>query len=166
MADEPFDVEIDDYEGIDIIGTTSRELFKGAVRAQRLWRENLRSAGWKNTGEAINDVTVEPKQPGELEYVTGGDVIQLLIAEEGRAPDSAPPPFDAIARWAREKGLQPEEGQTFEEMVEAIRWSIAKNGIEAFHPARDAAREVEMDLPDNVRQALIEEIEQQEADSL
>lgn len=169
MSGDEFSVDFDGYEGIDVIGATREELEKQAVRVQATWRENLRKGQgaegshggpYVNTGEALNDITYEFR--GALEVTVGGDVVQLAVAEFGRAPGS-PPPFDAIATWAREKGLTPEDG-SFRDMVDAIRWSIAEHGLEPFAPATDAANQHRGDLAQHINNRLDEELQQQAAD--
>lgn len=162
---DSFSVDFEPYEGLPIREISQDELEKQAIRVQATWRKNLRKGQgaegshggpYVNTGEAVNDVVYE--FTGDLEVRIGGDVIQLAVAEFGRAPGS-PPPFDAIERWAREKGLQPEEG-SFDEMVDAIRWSIAKHGLEPFAPATGAANSHRGELPQRINARLQEELEQ------
>lgn len=179
MTDD-FDVDVEPYEGLDIHRITSEELFKFSLRARDAWVDNLldgkgaagahgehRKGGpapapYKNTGEATNDVTVEPQSEGALEYIVGGDVVQLAVAEFGRRPGAPPPPFDPIATWAREKGLEPEEGQSFESMVDAIRFAIAARGLHGFAPGRAAAREYDSDrLAEQVNDRIQRELEDQ-----
>jgi hypothetical protein len=176
MPDD-FSVDTRVYEGLvddgtDLVGIASEEAFKAAIRTQRKWRENLddgvgasgnHGRSYRNTGEAIGDVTVTPSEEGASEYTVGGDVVQLAVAEFGRVPTpGSPPPFEAIADWARERGLNPEDGQTFEEMVDAIRWSIADNGLEGFAPGRLAAKEVGPTYKENVEERINRIIEEQE----
>lgn len=179
---ESFGVDISAYEGIEVERIAREETFKAAVRTQNQWRENLdkgkgalgrhgryRESGtsdtqFRNTGEAVNDITVTPAEPS-LEHFVGGDVIQLAIAEFGRVPSpNSPPPYQAIADWAREKGLQPDQGETFEEMVDAIRWAIADRGIPGFAPARLAAQQVGPEFEENTIRRLNEEIGEQSGD--
>lgn len=177
MPEEPFSVDISEYEGLvdddaDLEQIASEEAFKAAIRTQRVWRKNLDEGkgavgshprSYRNTGEAAGDITIEPQSEGATEYRVGGDVVQLAVAEFGRVPTpGSPPPFDAIADWARERGLRPEEGQSFEEMVDAIRWSIADNGLEPFAPGRLAAQEVGPTYEENVRERIEQLIEEQE----
>lgn len=179
MADD-FDVDVEPYKGLDVERIASEELFKHSLKARDQWVDNLlkgqgaegahgehRDSGpapaqYKNTGEATNDVTVDPQGEGSLEYIVGGDVIQLAIAEFGRSPNAPPPPFEPIATWAREKGLEPDDGQTFEDMVDAIRFAIGSRGLHGFAPGRAAARKYDSDvLADRVDQRFAEELDKQ-----
>lgn len=168
-GDDAFSIDFEPYDGIDVVGITREELEKQAIRVQATWRDNLRKGQgaegshggpYVNTGEAVNDVVYE--FTGALEVRIGGDVVQLAVAEFGRAPGS-PPPYDAIARWAREKGLQPDDG-SFSDMVDAIRWAIAEHGLEPFAPATGAANQHRGELPDRLNARLDEELEQQATD--
>jgi len=172
-----YSVDINEYEGIIEGGKrlqqiAREEAFKAAVRTQRAWRENLdRGEGavgshprsYRNTGEAAGDITVAPADPeGSDEFRVGGDAVQLAVAEFGRVPTpGSPPPFEAIADWARERGVSPDDG-TFEEMVDAIRWAIADEGLEPFGPGRLAAQEVGPTYQKNVEERINNIIEGQE----
>lgn len=149
------DVEVDPYEGLDFQEIANQELQKAAIRTQEYWRDNLRDYGWVDRGEAVNDVAVV--KVDDTTYKIGGDVIQLAIAEFGRAPGEMPPKED-ISEWARRKGLQPNEGQDWDGMVYAIRKSIAEDGIEGFSPGRRAAKKaskkVERDVSDHIDREL------------
>lgn len=169
MAGDAFSVDFEPYEGLPIGEITREELEKQAIRVQATWRENLRKGSgaegshggpYVNTGEALNDIVYE--FTGALEVRVGGDVVQLAVAEFGRAPGS-PPPYDAIERWAREKGLQPEDG-SFRDMVDAIRWAIAEHGLEPFAPAQAAANKHRGELPDRLNARLDDELEQHATD--
>lgn len=166
-----FEIEVGTYDGIDVEKIASEELFKASLRAQEHWRKNLHEGQgalgshghpYEFTGESQNDITISPQTEGALEYVVGGDVVQLAVAEFGRAPGS-PPPRDAIATWARLKGLVPREGETFDEMVAGLRWHIAKHGLKAFAPAQLAADTVNLDLEERIR-ARIEAAQNHAAD--
>lgn len=168
MGIDEFDIDVSEYEGVDIERIASEEAFRAAINTQNEWRDNLDqgvgAAGshgrqYRNTGEAINDITISPQSEGASEYLVGGDVVQLAVAEWGAVFDG-PPPFEPIADWAGEKGLNPEEGQTFEEMVNAIRWGIAEHGLEGFAPGRAAAKEVGPTYEENVIERLNEQIEE------
>lgn len=50
---------------------------------------------------------------------------------EGTDYDDAPPPLDPILRWAKAK-ITPDEGSTFLEAAQAIRWNIFHDGHETF----------------------------------
>lgn len=177
-AREAYSVDINEYEGIsdddgkDLQRIAREEAYKAAIRTQREWRKNLdRGEGavgshprsYRNTGEAAGDITVVPESPdGGDVFEVGGDVVQLAVAEFGRVPTpGSPPPFEAIADWARERGLSPDEG-TFEEMVDAIRFSIADDGLEPFGPGRLAAQKVGPEYEKNVTERLNSIIEEQE----
>lgn len=167
---DPYSVDISEYHGIEddqgrsIEQIASNEAFKAAVRTQRVWRKNLASGdgavgshprAYRNTGEAVGDITVSPAEEGATEYRVGGDVVQLAVAEFGRVPTpGSPPPFEAIADWARERNINPEGNETFEEMVDAIRWSIADNGLEPFAPGKLAAQEVGPEYERNVTERI------------
>jgi len=180
MPRESLSVQTDTYEGItDDVGKSleqiaREEAFKAAVRTQRAWRENLEQGkgavgshprAYRNTGEAVGDITVTPADPEESnEFRVGGDVVQLAVAEFGRVPTpGSPPPFEAIADWARERGLSPDEG-TFEEMVDAIRWSIADEGLEPFGPGRLAAQQEGPKYEERATERINNIIDSQETD--
>lgn len=175
---DPFDTDVSPYDGLDVERIADEELEKHSTKARDAWVDNLRagegesgqhgehrSSGpvgtpYVNTGETQNDVAVE--QTGHLEYLVGGDVVQLAVAEFGRQPGEAPPPFDAIARWANEKGLTPGPDMSFEEMVDAVRFAIARRGLHGFAPGRAAAREYDSDaLADRVDRRFERELEDQ-----
>lgn len=163
MSKDEVEVEFDAPEPIDFERLAREELEKHAIRVQASWRENLSNGEgaegshggeYRNTGEAINDLTFEFS--GDLEVTVGGDVIQLAVAEFGRAPGSVPP-REPIERWAREKGLQPEDGD-FDSMVDAIRFSIGENGLEPFAPGTAAALEHRGELEQNLSDRISDEI--------
>lgn len=177
MPTDSYGVDIKEYEGLVEDGSELREIaseeaFKAAVRTQKAWRNNLdegRGAvgthprSYRNTGEAVGDVTVTPESEGADEYKVGGDVVQLAVAEFGRVPTpDSPPPFEAIADWARERGIRPEDGQTFEQMVDGIRWSIADDGLPPFGPGRLAAQQEGPKYQENAEERIERIIEEQE----
>lgn len=177
MPGEAYSVEIDEYEGLvdgdkGIDQIASEEAFKAAIDTQKAWRDNLdRGRGaigthpraYRNTGEAIGSITVEPKREGEELYIVGSSKVQVAVAEDGRVPTpGSPPPFDAISDWARERGLNPDEGQTWMEMVNAIRWSIAEEGLPPFGPGRLAAHEVGSKYSERVETRIENLIDEQE----
>lgn len=171
MGVDEFNIDVTEYEGIDVDRIAREEAFKAAVRTQNEWRDNLdqgtgatgsHGRSYRNTGEAINSVVVSPQSDDASEYVVGGDVVQLAVAEFGRVPTpNSPPPFDAIADWARERGLQPDGDQSFASMVDAIRWSIARNGLDGFAPGRLAAKEVGPTYRESVIERINDEIDRQ-----
>lgn len=138
-----YEISVGRLPEIDYSRLISEGLWISAERLRQQWQDNLEEGKgavgdhgrpYVGTSEALNDVTVDPAMPGSFSYLIGGDVIQLAIAEFGRAPGSSPPPTDAIAQWAREAQLVPHEGETFDQMVESIRWAVAKRGLPAFAP--------------------------------
>ena len=163
---DPYDVDVNGYDGIDFEQAAREALEEVAIKTQNQWVENLeRGEGadgvhggpYVNTGEAVNDLTVE--WVGPLSVVVGGDVVQLAVAEDGRVPTpGSPPPFEPIADWAREKGLEPDDGQSFEDMVDAIRFSIADEGLEGFAPGQAAVNEVGGELEERPREKVDEQI--------
>lgn len=188
MPEDHFDVDVSAYEGIDILGITSRNLEAAAKDAQAKWQDNLtrghgvvpaRTSGGKrnpsyvNTGEARSDITVTPQASGALKYLTGGDVIQLAVAETGRRKTPGrPPPWAAIAEWAKEVQLVPnlylsptEAPAEDREVINAVRWSIAERGLQGFAPGHAAGvaaahalrRRLVRDLKDAVREAGVQD---------
>lgn len=161
---DAFELEAEAYDGIPVLQITTEELFKVATRAMNTWRDNLRrgegangSHGrpYKNTGEAINDVTVQPPREGELEYKVGGDVVQLAIAEFGRSPGTFPPP-EPIEDWMREQ-LGIKDPDPF-----PVQRHIKEEGIDGFAPGRGAANEHRGELSERVSSRLDEALDQQE----
>lgn len=161
-------VDFKKYPDLDIRTYVAEELFKSAVKCHAKWQNNLlrgegatgsRGQPWKDMGEAINQLTVEPKSPEHLSYEVGGDVVQLAIAEFGRAPNSKMPPHEPIADWCRRKGITPHEGQSFDNMVFNIRRKIAIEGIQGFAPGRKSALEVRAELPTNLENRFKKEID-------
>jgi len=156
MSTNEFSIEVEEYEGIPVLDIASEELFKHATRVMNTWRDNLRSgtgaqgnhgSPWVNTGEAANDVTIDPPREGALEYVVGGDVIQLAVAETGRTPGKFPPP-EPIRDWMREQlGISDPDPYP-------IQRKIAEEGIEGFAPARGAHNEHRGELSENVADRL------------
>ena len=127
----------------DIEKIVSEELFKAAVKTQDAWRDNLQEGigatgehgrPYVYTGESINRTNVYPELPGYDVYEVIGDTEQHFIAEFGREPSDTLPPYEPISTWARIKGLEPYEGQTWDAMVMNIRRHIATNGLKAFAP--------------------------------
>jgi hypothetical protein len=151
VPEEAFAIDVREYEGIPVLQIASEELYKTAIRTKNTWRENIRNgrgaAGnhgspYVNTGEAATDVTIEPKAEGALEYTIGGDVVQLAVAEYGRAPGSMPPP-EPISRWMREA-----LGETDPDPW-PIQKHIEENGLEPFKPGLAAYHEHAPELSEN-----------------
>jgi len=156
------------YKGIDFCKIIKEEFFSSAIRVRSRWQDNLtrgvgatgnRGKAWKDTGQAISDVTVEPQSPTEFSYEVGGDVIQLAVAEFGRSAGARIPPFQPISEWARRKGLTPRDGDTWEQMVNKIRWGIQRHGIQGFAPGRLSAMVERRKLPDRIEKRIQQEVE-------
>jgi len=134
------------------------EIFEQAIQFQRKWRNNLRDAGWVNTGEAVNDITVEPPREGSDSYRIGGDVVQLLISEFGRRPGAKAPPPGPLGEWVNEQAGLPSKGDdNFDNVVYLIGQSIAENGIEPVRGGRNAWKEMEDLYEDSVEAELGDE---------
>lgn len=127
----------------DIERIVSEELFKAAVRTQNAWKENLQQGKgaegdhgrpYVGTGEAINRTTVYPEHPGADVYEIVGETVQHVIAEFGRTPGAKMPPAEPIARWAKEAGVVPRDGETWEGMIFTLRRHIAEHGLRGFAP--------------------------------
>lgn len=160
MSRTSYEIKIS-YKGLpDYRQIVSEELWKAAERTRQQYQENLEAgkgaAGshgrpYVGTGEAIARTTVYPELPGADEYVVKGETIQHLIAEFGRTPGSKMPPQAPIDRWAREAGLTPREGETWDDMILNIRRHIAAHGLRGFAPAQLAADIVAPTLERNIR---------------
>jgi len=155
---------IPDYRQI-----VSEELWKAAVRTQNAWRENL-DAGigatgshgrpYVGTGEAIARTTVFPELPGADEYIVAGETVQHLIAEFGRTPGSKMPPQAPIDRWAREAGLTPREGETWDDMILNIRRHIAAHGLKGFAPGLLAMQTIAPTVEESIKARFKRELEE------
>ncbi len=126
----------------------SEELLKAAIRCENQYKENLETgqgaAGshgrpYVGTSEAINTVTLYPQTPGADLYTVEGPLVQHAVAEFGRAPGKRMPPPEPISRWAKEAGLVPREGETWDDMILNIRRHIGAHGLRAFAPMQLAA---------------------------
>lgn len=144
-----YEVQAQSYKGIDIKGIAEEELFKAAIKGLNAWKDNLSTGSgakgsrkpWVNTGEARADLAINPATPKSLNYTVGGDVVQLFIAEFGRAPNNTMPPLKAIEDWVAEKGIAARGDAEFAGVVYAIRAGIAKNGIKPFAPGLKAGHD-------------------------
>jgi len=144
-------------------------VFKAAVRGMNGWKDNLDSGlgatgshggPYRDRGGAHSDVTMQPQGPGSLEYVVGGDVIQLAIAEFGRVPTPGKlPPFGPIAGWVERKGIAKRGDKFFYAIVNKIRSNIAENGLEGFAPGQKAGVESNLQAKKEFREATKKAIE-------
>jgi len=126
----------------------SEELLKGAIRCENQYKNNLDTGEgalgshgrpYVGTGEAIATVTLYPQTPGADLYTVEGPLVQHAIAEFGREPGKKMPPKAPIEQWAKEAGLVPREGETWDDMILNIRRHIAAHGLRAFAPMQLAA---------------------------
>ena len=163
------DVETETYDGIDIEGSSQEALFETAVEAKDRYADNVQTGkgengshpgGYVDRGEAINSITISPQSDNASEYRVGGDEIQLLIAEYGRAPNNTMPPHDDISEWANRNGLVPNDGQTWDDMIFGIRKKIAEDGIQGFAPAQLTANQ----MRGRLKERAVEKINQDIAD--
>lgn len=164
-----YDIEVT-FRGIpDYRQIVSEELWKAAVRTQQQYQENLEKGlgadgshgrPYVGTGEAIARTTVSPELPGADEYLVKGETMQHVIAEYGREPGKRMPPPEPIERWAREAGLVPREGETWDSMIFALRQHVAVHGLKGFAPAQLAVDLISPTLDGNIR-ARIAELERQ-----
>jgi len=145
--------EFQELDDVPIQQIARDEVFRASVNTQNLWKQILDDYGWRNDGEAINDITIDPQAEGAESYTVGGDVVQLLIAEYGRRPGAAMPPHEPIADWVHEQSSMPNKGEittmnfgdgpqevSFDSFVFIVRRSIAENGIRAIGAGREAFR--------------------------
>ena len=167
MSRTSYEIKVS-YKGLpDYRQIVSEELWKAAERTRQQYQENLEKGlgaegshgrPYVGTGEAIARTTVSPELPGADEYLVKGETIQHVIAEVGRTPGKKMPPQAPIDRWAREAGLTPREGETWDDMILSIRRHIAAHGLRGFAPAQLAADIVAPTLERNV-QARFRELE-------
>ena len=165
MSRTSYEIKVS-YKGLpDYRQIVSEELWKAAERTRQQYQENLEKGlgadgahgrPYVGTGEAIARTTVWPELPGADEYVVKGETIQHVIAECGRTPGKKMPPPEPIDRWAREAGLVPREGETWDDMILNIRRHIAVHGLKGFAPAQLAADIVAPTLERNIQSRLRE----------
>ena len=153
----------------DIERIVSEELFKAAVRTQNAWRENLQQGKWAEgdhgrpyvgTGEAINRTNLYPEHPGADVYEIVGETVQHVIAEFGRTPGSKMPPAEPIARWAKEAGVVPRDGETWEGMIFTLRRHIAEHGLKGFAPGLLAMQTVAPTVEESIKARFKRELEE------
>jgi len=107
-----WDVDIEEYGGIDLEQITDDALDATAVDVQTNWQDNMAEADYRNTGDTINSITIET--PQQFVRLIGSDRIAALIGELGRAPGTGHPPPDAIGDWVNEQSGLPDRGETVE----------------------------------------------------
>lgn len=156
MAKKSFRIESKIYGGLNLVQKTQDMLFETAVGAMEDWRKNLddgvgetgsHKGSYRDTGEAVNDVTISPQSEGAMAYAVGGDTIQLAIAEFGRvATPGKLPPFRPIAEWAKRKGIVSPGEDGYYPIINAIRKKIADNGLAGFAPGLKAANKNNAEL--------------------
>lgn len=148
----------DPYKGIDFEKITKQELKKTAIRLQNDWRDDLRSVGYVNTGEGVNSITPDFSRLDNYIVSVGSDKIQIVISEYGRRAGATPPPFKPISRWAREKGLQPRNNQSWRSMVFAICQSIGEEGLPEYGFGRKNHRKHGKEFTKNLQARIDEEL--------
>jgi len=171
MAGDPFDVDIDEYEGLDLVEATEDALNAVATDVQNNWMDNMDDAGYRTTGEAIRSISIEA--PDQFVRLIGSDKIQVLIGEFGRAPGAGHPPPDDLGDWVHEKSGLPNRGGsvewdfgegpvevTFDQAVYLIGRAIDENGLEAHHFGERAARDAR-DLDTEVARQLQQQLDEQ-----
>lgn len=141
------------------------ELLKAAIRCENQYKENLETgqgaAGshgrpYVGTSEAINTVALYPQTPGADLYTVEGPLVQHAVAEFGRAPGKRMPPPEPISRWAKEAGLTPREGETWDEMVLNLQRHIGAHGLKGFAPMQLAAEQVAPTIEPAIRRRIAE----------
>jgi len=141
------------------------ELLKAAIRCENQYKENLETgqgaAGshgrpYVGTSEAINTVMLYPQTPGADLYTVEGPLVQHAVAEFGRAPGKRMPPPEPISRWAKEAGLTPREGETWDEMVLNLQRHIGAHGLKGFAPMQLAAEMVAPSIEPAIRRRIAE----------
>jgi len=171
---DSFDVDADPYEGIDILCVTGDALDAVANDVQENWRDNMDRAGYRNTSETINSITIE--QPFEFVRRIGSDRIAALIGEFGRPPGAGHPPPDDLGDWVHEQAGLPDRGETvewefdgevqtvtFDQTVYLIGRAINREGLPAYHFGENASEDAR-DLDEEIDRRLEEELEQQRVD--
>ena len=153
----------------DIERIVSEELFRAAVRTQNAWKENLEQGKgaegdhgrpYVGTGEAINRTNIYPERPGSDVYEIVGETMQHVIAEYGRTPGAKMPPHEPIERWAREAGLVPREGETWDDMILNIRRHIAAHGLKGFAPGLLAMQTIAPTVEETIKARFKRELEE------
>lgn len=153
----------------DIERIVSEELFKAAVRTQNAWKENLQQGKgaegdhgrpYVGTGEAINRTNLYPEHPGSDVYEIVGETVQHVIAEFGRTPGAKMPPAEPIARWAKEAGVVPRDGETWEGMIFTLRRHIAAHGLRGFAPGLLAMQTVAPTVEESIKARFKRELEE------
>jgi hypothetical protein len=147
----------EDMEPQDIDRIARETVFEAAIQTSLTWKELLDKADWRNTGNAVESIGTEPQTEGALEYSVGSQLIQVRIAEFGRAPGSKMPPHEPIADWTNEQAGLPNKGDDgFENTVFNIRASIAENGIEPIRAGRTAFEKESQNAEERLAERLSE----------
>jgi len=147
-----FDVDADVYDGLDIDRITEDALDATAVDVQTNWQEAMSRAGYRNTGDTINSITIA--KPERFVRRIGSDRVAALIGELGRAPGAGHPPPDELGDWVDEQADLPSRGETvewefdgetqevtFDQVVYLIGRAINESGLPAYHFGENAARD-------------------------
>ena len=137
----------------DIEKIALKEAEKQAIRFQTEWQDNMIEADYKNTGEAINSITVERIPDG---FRIGTDKIQAIVGEFGRSPGTFPN-VNALAEWVNEQTGLPDRGDSdFDNAVYNIGKQIAEEGLPPYRFARSAWENLEDEYEQRVQERLEE----------
>jgi hypothetical protein len=161
---DSFDVDVEEYEGVDLEEITDDALDTVSVETQNNWQDNMNEAGYRNTGETINSITWEETR--RFVRRVGSDRIAALIGELGRAPGAGHPPPDALGDWVHEQADLPDRGETvewtfdgevqevtFDQAVYLVGRAINETGLPAYHFGERAARDAR-DLDEEIARRL------------
>ncbi len=141
----------------DLSALTFEVAHRGVAEATRITNaEKIVDKGAYKRGFHVTD-TARTRQDGlrDMRFKRRGTAIlannvpHAIYVEFGRRPGK-PPPFEAIRQWARRKfgikatgkGIRGQSRKDFE-LINAIRWKIAHNGIKPRHVMFRVYRQME-----------------------
>lgn len=149
--------EFRELSDVPIARIAREEVFRAAVKTQGAWQDNMDEEDYRNTGETINSITIEPQAQGADAYTVGSDKIAALIGEFGRAPGSFPH-VGQLGEWVHEQAGLPDKGDDdFDTAVYNIGKHIAENGLPAYRFGTRAFREVSRELEAELEERFDEE---------
>jgi hypothetical protein len=175
-----FDVDAEVYDGIDHETIAENSLDAVATDVQNNWMDNMDRAGYRNSGETINSITIDKAE--RFVRRIGSDRVAALVGEFGRPPDAGHPPPDDLADWVHEQEGLPSRGETvewsfdkwavedsgpqtltFDDVVYIIGRAIDERGLPAHHFGERAARDAR-DLDDELERRLEAAVNEQGVD--